>query len=63
MYRVEHKDGEARAGTLSLPSGRDIATPTMLIYTRRGGALHLTPDLLSTLKPDAQALQLNVFNL
>lgn len=63
MYKVQSTDGEARSGTLALPSGREIATPAMLVYTRRGGALHLTPDLLSNLKPDAQALQMNVFNL
>ena len=63
MYHISSTDGEARAGTFVLPNGREISTPAMLLYTRRGGSLHLTPDLLDTLRPDAQALQLNVFSL
>jgi queuine/archaeosine tRNA-ribosyltransferase len=63
MYRITSTDGEARTGLLVLNNGREINTPAMLLYTRRGGSLHLTPDLLDTLRPDAQALQLNVFSL
>ena len=63
MYQVEKIDGEARTGSLVLPDGKIISTPAMLVYTRRGGALNLTPDLLQTLQPDAQALQLNVLSL
>ncbi len=63
MYSITSSDGEARSGTLVLPNGREITTPAMLLYTRKGGSLRLTPDLLETLQPDAQALQLNVFNL
>ncbi len=63
MYKITSSDGEARSGTLVLSNGRELTTPSMLLYTRRGGSLHLTPDLLETLRPDAQALQLNVFSL
>jgi hypothetical protein len=63
MFQITSSDGEARSGTLVLPHGREITTPGMLLYTRRGGSLHLTPDLLDTLRPNAQALQLSVFSL
>lgn len=63
MFVVTATDGEARCGTLTLPRGPQVQTPGVLIYMRRGGALNLTPDLLDTLRPDAQALQLNVLNL
>lgn len=41
-------DGAARSGTLTLQHGT-FELPGALIYTRRGGALNLTPDVLSTL--------------
>lgn len=61
--RIEGTDGKARTGTLVLPSGRQIETPTMLLYTRRGGAPNLTVDLVESLQPRAQALQLNALQL
>ena len=63
MFTALHTDGEARSGVLRLASGREIATPAMLVYTRRGGVLNLTPDLQETLQPDVQALHLNALQL
>jgi queuine/archaeosine tRNA-ribosyltransferase len=63
MFEITSRDGDARTGTLTLPRGVAIDTPAMLVYTRRGGALNLTPDLLEQLRPEAQALQLDVMHL
>ena len=41
-------DGLARAGRLTHKNGF-VETPAVLLYSRRGSALHLTPDLLETL--------------
>lgn len=60
MFSIKAEDGAARAGVLSTPHG-NIETPAWLVYTRRGGALHLTPDLLEGLRP--QAVQLDVLHL
>ena len=63
MFAVVASDGEARCGTLTTHSGVVIDTPAMLVPTRRGSALNLTPDLLQQLQPEAQALQLDVMDL
>lgn len=65
MLEVHHRDeeSEARAGAFATPSGRSINTPGLLLYTRRGGPVNLTPDLLEELRPQAQALQLDVLHL
>lgn len=63
MFSIHHVDGDARTGVLRLDADREISTPGVLVYTRRGGALNLTPDLLQTLKPDLQAVQLQVMQL
>lgn len=55
-------EGGARAGTLLTRHGV-IRTPTALIYTRRGGSMYLTPDMLEKLKPEAQGVQINAMQL
>ena len=60
MFTVKVEDGAARVGELSTQHGT-IDTPGWLIYTRRGGALNLSPDLLDGIRP--QAVQLDVLHL
>ena len=62
MFSVTSTEGEARCGVLNTRSGA-INTPALLVYTRRGGAVNLTVDLLEKLKPDLQVLQLDVLQL
>lgn len=52
----------ARAGTLLTARGA-LRTPTALVYTRRGGSMHLTPDMLEKLRPAAQGVQINAMQL
>ena len=62
MFSIESKDGEARLGMLTTPQG-GVATPAFLLYTHRGGFPNLTPDLISTLMPGPQLLQLDALQL
>ena len=63
MFTIQAQEGLARAGVLLTRHG-GIATPAALLFTRRGGALHLTPDMLERLRPHgAQALQINAMQL
>jgi queuine/archaeosine tRNA-ribosyltransferase len=61
-FDVHTTDGAARTGTLSTPHG-NIATPALLLYTRRGGVLNLTGDLLESLRPEPKALQIDATHL
>lgn len=61
-FAVKAKDGRARSGLLTTKTGV-INTPAVLLYTRRGGPLSLTPDMLRTLDPPLSAVQLNVMQL
>ena len=47
-FDVLDKDGSARTGTLLFSNGQ-IQTPALLLYTRRGSPLHLTPDMVQQL--------------
>lgn len=40
-----------------------MSTPVMMVGTRRGNPLNLTPDIFDNLHPKAQALQIGVFQL
>lgn len=62
-FSFNHDDGGARTGSLVTPRGAAIATPGLLLYTHRGGAYNLTPDLLETLRPGLQGVQLDVLQL
>eukprot|EP00897_Mesotaenium_endlicherianum_P001342 jgi/Mesen1/1235/ME000129S00329 len=58
-FSVRASAGAARTGIISLPGrGIELQTPALLINTRRGQPIHLTPDVLETLKPEAAALQI-----
>lgn len=61
MFRVTSQDGAARCGVLATPN--PIATPALLVHTHRGGAPNLTADLLEQLRPELQAVQLDVLQL
>jgi len=54
MFTITATDGLARCGTFFTRHAQ-LSTPAPLIYTRRGGALYLTPDLLSRLRDRAAA--------
>lgn len=60
-FNVRAKDGHARVGQLVTKHG-SIPTPTALIYTRRGGPMGLTPDLLEKLQPTF-GVQIDVLQL
>lgn len=64
-FAIDANSGGARAGVLSIPSrGLALATPALLVYTRKGLPLNLMPDLLAELKDEgALALQLNTMHL
>jgi queuine/archaeosine tRNA-ribosyltransferase len=62
MFSVSATDGLARAGTL-ITRHTHMPTPAPLLYTRRGGCLYLSPDMLEKLRPQAQMLQINVMQL
>ena len=62
-FAIMAKDGRARVGKLVTRSGQVVDTPAILIYTRRGGPLSLTPDMLDKLKPAPQAFQLSTMHL
>lgn len=52
-FSIQREDGMARTGVIRL-NGRQIETPALLLYTKRGSPLYLTPDVLETLGPAAQ---------
>lgn len=62
MFNIEAFDEDARVGTVQTYRGA-IATPTILISTRRGGSLNLTSDILDSLPPEAKALHINAIQL
>jgi hypothetical protein len=63
LFSVQAAEGAcARAGTLLTRQGA-IRTPTALLYTRRGGCLYLTPDMMEKLRPQAQGVQINAMQL
>lgn len=61
-FSISSTEGQARCGRLSCSNGA-IDTPGLLLYTHRGGAFNLTPDLLQKLKPELQGLQLDALHL
>ncbi len=62
MFDIHRTEGEARCGVFNTRGGA-IDTPALLVYSHRGSPLNLTPDLLDQLKPDVQAVQLDVLQL
>jgi hypothetical protein len=64
MFSVIATDGLARQGLITLhDAARKISTPNMLLYTKKGGVMNLTPDLVEMLKPHAQGASFNPFHL
>lgn len=63
MFQISVQDGLARCGLLSLPKSAPIATPAPMLYTRRGSAVNLTPDMLEKLRPAGQLLQISALQL
>ena len=52
-FVIRVKAGAARAATLSFPRRHvDIPTPALLLYTRRGATIHLTPDVLQGIRAE-----------
>lgn len=62
MFNVTATDGLARCGTL-ITRHASMPTPAPLVYTRRGGCMYLTPDMMEKLRPEAQMLQINAMQL
>ena len=62
-FRVEATDGSARIGHWKAEGSCDVETPGLLLYTKRGGMLTLTPDLRDSLKPLMQGCHLSIVQL
>lgn len=62
FFSVQAESACARAGSLITRQGV-IRTPTALLYTRRGGCMYLTPDMMEKLRPQAQGIQINAMQL
>lgn len=62
FFSLQAESAAARAGTLITRRGA-ISTPTALLYTRRGGCMYLTPDMMDKLRPQAQGIQINAMQL
>lgn len=62
MFTATAQDGLARCGLMMIRN-TPITTPTPMIYTRRGGCMFLTPDMLEKLRPEAQMVQVNTTQL
>lgn len=62
MFTLSATDGLARVGML-ITRHTNMATPAPLLYTRRGGCMYLTPDMLEKLRPQAQMVQIDVLQL
>ncbi len=57
QFKILSQSDDARRGKLIVSStNKSIDTPNLILYTRKGSPLNLTPDLLSKLK-EANALQ------
>lgn len=52
-FEVRHTDQSARAGIIKHVNGQ-LETPALLIFTRRGSPLFLTPDMIKHLGPEGQ---------
>lgn len=63
MFQVAVQDGLARSCVITLSSGKAIATPAPMLYTRRGSSISLTPDMLEKLRPEGQLLQICALQL
>lgn len=55
---MESTDGAARAGTWRTRDG-SMATPCLMLYSRRGSLLNLAPDLRDSLKPEASGVAMS----
>lgn len=61
-FMIKATDGNARVAQLVTKHGT-INTPATFIYTRRGGPLAMTPDMLEKLKPQPSGFQVDVLQL
>ena len=52
-FEVSHTNQQARVGVLKHARGQ-LETPAILIYTKRGSPMFLTPDMMSHLGPEGQ---------
>lgn len=60
-FQLENHSQQARTGVLHTAHGT-FPTPAMLLYSRRGGLLNLTPDMAASL-PMPHAMQLDLYSL
>ena len=61
-FQILTKDGLARSGILRYNRGQ-LQTPALLLYTRRGSPLYLTPDMAGELGQAGQNLLVDVTKL
>ena len=52
-FEVQHPDQQARTGVLRHARGQ-LETPALLLFTKRGSPLILTPDMVDHLGPEGQ---------
>ena len=61
-FELSDQEGSARNGVLRYRRGQ-LKTPALLLYSRRGSPLHLTPDMLQQLGEAGQNMTLDVTKL
>mmetsp|Transcript_5562 Transcript_5562/g.15935 ORF Transcript_5562/g.15935 Transcript_5562/m.15935 type:complete len:538 (-) Transcript_5562:1373-2986(-) len=61
IFRVLKTDAAARTGSLRLPGHAPLITPAVLVYTRKGNAPNMSPDLVEQL-PKGGAVVLDAFH-
>lgn len=62
QFDIIDRDGSARTGVIRHVHGQ-LQTPALLLYTRRGSPLHLTPDMVQHLGPTGQNTLVDVTKL
>ena len=61
-FSVLSTSGQARTGLLKHAQG-ELQTPALLLYTRRGSPLYLTPDVLQQLGSEGHSFALDATQL
>ena len=61
-FEIAKRDGAARAGVLKHSRGQ-LQTPALLLYTKRGSPMYLTPDMIHQLGPGGQSYIVDVTKL
>ena len=61
-FIIDKHDGKARTGAI-YSDGRRLETPALLLYTKRGSPMYLTPDTLEHVDQEAKAFLIDATKL